>query len=105
MTGCVIHTLYYIFKKKTGNIITFEHFEEGNLLCKTQNLSSETRDDTESSNEYDDNLTMPTLINEEEMNEISSGNEYDDEPMSTEMLEYICDISQSNPIINRREAR
>ena len=45
-------------RKKTGNIITFAQFEEGNLL-------SETRDYTESGEKYDDNSTMPPLIREE----------------------------------------
>ena len=35
-------------KEQTGNIITFAHFEEGNLL-------SETREDAESGDESDDN--------------------------------------------------
>ena len=35
---------------KTGNIITFAHFEEGGLLSETQILSSENRDDTKSVN-------------------------------------------------------
>ena len=39
------------------------------------------------------------------MDEMSSGDEYDAETMSTDMLEDICDISQSHPSINRREAR
>ena len=39
------------------------------------------------------------------MDVMSSGDEYDDEPMSTDMLEDICDRSQSCPIINRREAQ
>ena len=39
------------------------------------------------------------------MDTISSGDEYDDEPMSMDMLEDICDSSQSHPSINRREAR
>ena len=34
-----------------------------------------------------------------------SVDEYDDEPLSTEMLEDICDSSQYHPIINSREAR
>ena len=34
-----------------------------------------------------------------------SGYESYDEPMSTYMLEYICDRSQSHPLINRRKAR
>ena len=32
-------------------------------------------------------------------------NESDDEPISTEMLEYNCDKSQSHPNVNRREDR
>ena len=34
---------------------------------------------------------------------MSSGDYSDDEPLSTNMLEEICDGSQSHPIINRRE--
>ena len=49
---------------KTGDIITFVQFKEGDLLLKTQNLLSETCDDTESGNEYDENSTMPPLISE-----------------------------------------
>ena len=37
------------------------------------------------------------------MHAMEYGNESDDEPISTEMLEDICDRSQSNPRINRRE--
>ena len=39
------------------------------------------------------------------MDAMSSGHEYDSEPISTDMLEDICDGSQSRPSINRREAR
>ena len=39
------------------------------------------------------------------MDRISSGGEYDAEPMPADMLEQICDGSQSNLIINRRDAR
>ena len=39
------------------------------------------------------------------MDVMSSGNDSDAKPMSTDMLEYICDSSQSHPCINRREAR
>ena len=35
---------------------------------------------------------------------MSSGNESDAEPMSTDMLEYIHDGSQSHPSLNSREA-
>ena len=37
---------------ETGDIITFAQFEEGNLL-------SETRDDAESGDEYDDDSILP----------------------------------------------
>ena len=36
---------------------------------------------------------------------MNSGDESYDEPMSTEMLEDICDISQSHTNVNMREAR
>ena len=47
---------------------------------------------------------MPPLLSAEEMSEMDSGDEYDDEPMSTEMLEYIRDGSKSHTNVNRREA-
>ena len=36
---------------------------------------------------------------------MGSGDESDDEPMSTDMLEVICDRSQSHPDVNRRDVR
>ena len=36
---------------------------------------------------------------------MNSGNCSYDDPMSTEMVEYICDGSQSHPNFNRRETR
>ena len=47
---------------------------------------------------------MPPLRIEEEIYSMYSGDESDDEPMSTEMLEYICDGSTSHMRVNRREA-
>ena len=44
-------------KEQTVDIITFTNFEE-------RNLSSETRDDAESSEEFDDYSIMPRLISE-----------------------------------------
>ena len=85
-------------KGKTGNKITFTKFEEGNLL-------SETRNDTESGNEPDDDLTIAPLISEKEMDAISSSDESGAEPMSKYILEDIHDGSKSNPSINRREER
>ena len=48
---------------------------------------------------------MPPLLSEEEMNVMDSGDESDDDPMSKEMLEDICDGSQSHTNVNKREAR
>ena len=39
------------------------------------------------------------------MDVMSSGNYSHAEPMSTEMLEDICDVNQSRPRVNMREAR
>ena len=47
---------------------------------------------------------MPPLLNEEEMDMMDSGVESYHDIISTEMLEDICDESQSHPNINRREA-
>ena len=87
---------------ETDNIIMFAQFEEGGVLSRTHNVLSETRDNTETGNKYDDDLTMTPLISEEEMNANSSGNESDAEPMSTEMLEDICDSIQCHLSVNRR---
>ena len=56
-------------RKKTGDIIKSTQFEEGDLL-------SETLDDAERGEEYDDDLIMPPLIRKEEMNNMDSGNDY-----------------------------
>ena len=85
-------------KEKTGNIIMFAQFEEGDLL-------SENFDDAERGDESDDNSIMPPLIIEEEMDAMDSGDESEYEPMSTDMLEDIHDGSQSRSIFNRKEAR
>ena len=45
---------------------------------------------------------MPPLISEEEMDAKYLGNDYDDEPMSMEMLEDICDVSQYHASLHRR---
>ena len=89
---------------KTFNTTTFTQFEQGNLLFETKNLLAETRDNTESGNEFDEDSTMSPLISEELMDAMSSGDESDAEPMYTEMLEDIRDDSQSHPSVNRREA-
>ena len=48
---------------------------------------------------------MPPLISEEEMDVMDYGDKSYDEPMSTEILEYIRDRSKSHLNINRRESR
>ena len=48
---------------------------------------------------------MPPLLSEEEMDAMDSGYESDHDLISTEMLEYIRDGSQSHPNVNQIEAR
>ena len=80
---------------KTGDIITLTQFEEGNLL-------SETRNDAEISDESDDDSIMPPLLSEEEMDAMDSSDESYHDPISTEMLEDICDRCRR---IHKDEAR
>ena len=47
---------------------------------------------------------MPPLLSKEEMDAIDSGYKSDDDPIYTEMLEDICDRSQSHPNVNWIEA-
>ena len=56
-------TDYTSSREKTGNKITFEQFEEGNLISKSHN-------GTESGDKYDDNSTITPLISEAKMDEI-----------------------------------
>ena len=80
----VSYTPYTTYsKEQTGDIIRFAPFQEGDIFYETQNLLSETCDDTKSGNKCDDDSTMPPLICEEEMDEMSSGYDSDAEPMST----------------------
>ena len=85
-------------REQTGNISTSTQFEEGNLL-------SESRDNAESSDEYDDDSIMPPIISKEEMDVIDSGDESEDEHMSTETQEEIRDSSKSHTNVNTRETR
>ena len=82
---------------QTGDITTFTQFEEDNLL-------SETCNDAESGDKSNDISIIPPLLREEKMDVMDSENESDDDPISTEMLEDICDGSQSHPNVNRTEA-
>ena len=45
------------------------------------------------------------MMSEQDMDAINSGDELDHDIISTEMLEDICDRSQTHPNVNRREAR
>ena len=47
---------------------------------------------------------MLQLLSEEDMDDIDSGNESEHDLISMEMLENICDKSQSHPNFNQREA-
>ena len=44
------------------------------------------------------------MMNEQDMEDINSGDELDNDLISTEMLEDICDKSQTHLNVNRREA-
>ena len=57
-------------RKQTGNIITFETFEEGNILTKPCY-------NEKSVGEYDDNSNMPPLLCKEEMVVMYYGDESD----------------------------
>ena len=48
---------------------------------------------------------MPPLVSEAEMDTTSSGGEYDAEPMSTNILEDIRDVSKFHLRVNSIEAR
>ena len=62
----VLYTPYATYQRgKTGNIITFSHFEEGNLLSEMHNLFSENLDNTESGNKSDNYTTMLPLMSGE----------------------------------------
>ena len=82
-------------EKKSGDIITFTQFEEGNILTKTSN-------DAESGDKSDSESIM---MSEQDMDAMNYGDESDHDLISTEMLEDIRDGSQTHPNVNRREAR
>ena len=79
-------------REKTGNIIMFAQYEEGNILTKTLN-------DAEIGDESDNESIM---MSKQDMYDMNSGDESDHDIISMEMLEDICDGSQSHPNVNRR---
>ena len=91
----VTYTLYATSsKEETDNVITFAQFEEGNIL-------TETRNNSESGDESDNTSIM---LSKQDMENINYGDESDHDLISTEILEYIRDGSQTHPNVNRREA-
>ena len=84
-------------REKTGNIITFTHFEEGSLLsenCEDAVINDKIVD------EYDDDSVMPPLLSVEETNAMDYGDESDDEPMYTEMFEkFVTEVSLIQKLI------
>ena len=96
MRPAVTYTPYETsLKEQTGDVITFTHFEEGNILTETSNTA-------ESSDEYDSESLM---TNKQDMENIDSNEKYDHDLISTEMLEDICDGSQTHLTVNKRESR
>ena len=79
-------------REKTGDIITFAQFEEGNILTKTRNDS---KSGDESNNES-------IMISEQDTENINSNYESDHDLIYMEILEDICDRSQTHPNVNRR---
>ena len=79
-------------KEQTGDVITFAQFEEGNLL-------SETRNDTESSDESD---SKSIIISKNNMENLDETEKFDNDLISTEALHDIRDGNQTHPKINKR---
>ena len=82
-------------KEKTGDVIMFTHFDEGNIL-------SETRNDAVCGDKSDNEYIM---MSEQDMDAMNYGDESDHDLTSRDMLEDIRDGSQTHPKVNRREAR
>ena len=92
MRLAVMYTPYATsLKEQTGDIITFTQCEEGKIL-------TETRNDAESTDESNNKSIMTS---KQDMDAINSGDESDHDLISTEMLEDICDGSQTHPNVNR----
>ena len=82
-------------KEKTGDVITFAQFEEGNLL-------TETRNDIESGDESDIESIM---MSEQDMENINEKEKFDDDLIGTETIHDIRGGNQTHQKINKREAR
>ena len=82
-------------KEQTGDVITFAHFEEGNLI-------SETCNDTESDDESDSESIM---MSKKDMENLDEKEKFDDDLISTETLHDIRNGNQTHLNIDKREAR
>ena len=80
-------------REQTGDIITFTQFEEGGIWTKTRNYADSDDDDS----------IMPPLLWEEDIDVMDSGDESDRDIISMDILEDICDGSQSHPNVNWRD--
>ena len=83
--SCILCTLHNL-TKKTGNIITFAQFEEGNLAENKRNI--------------DEEESIPASIDES-----STDDDYDDGSISKNALEGIGCRSQIHPELHARDAR
>ena len=93
MRSSVTYTPYATsLREKTGDVITFTQFDEGNILTETCN-------DAESGDKYDNESIM---MSKQNMENINSGDESDHDLISTEMSEDICDGNQTHLTINER---
>ena len=96
MRPAVTYTLYATSsKEQTGNVFTFAQIEVGNILTETH-INAESGDES-------DNESI--IMSEQDMENINSGDQSDHDLISTEMLEYIRDGSQTYPNVNKRESR
>ena len=96
MRPTVTYTLYATSsKEQTGNVITFAHFEEGNLLTKTRN-STESGDISDSKS---------LMMSKQDMENLDEKENFDEDLISTKTLHDICDGNQTHPNIDKREAR
>ena len=95
MRPAVTYTLYAKFlKEQTNDVITFAQFEEGNILtttCKDAKIGEES-----------DNESI--IMSKKYMDAINYGDGSDHDLISTDMLEDICDRSQTHTNINIIEA-
>ena len=81
-------------KEKTGDVITFAQFEEGDLI-------SETLNNTESGDESDSESIM---MSEKDMENLDGKEKFNENLISTETFHYIRDGNQTHPSIDKREA-